>query len=215
MMILLMVVHDPSAGDSALVDRIADYGLKIGLGFSSTDFDVYTEGSMDPNGTFSEDFTWFPYLTLVSPYRYFGETRAGGMMEYKISGFRLSRQLVGDDLVDLGSSLSGSYAFVTPTLFYSFTGRNASVTLGQSLIIGIGVGIGYLRANGDIVFTETTGQRFNINISGMAIAVSGFVEYRIHGFELRVYSGLVSHTEGGYDYDAFGFGVNAGYVFGL
>ena len=83
------------------------------------------------------------------------------------------------------------------------------------MITGLGVGLGYLNAGGDIVFTESTQQRVEIDVSGAAIAVSLFLDYSFGHFVTRISGGLTSHTQGAYDYDAFGFSWSFGYIFGL
>lgn len=218
---LLIAVIAPSGacrGDASILDLLSAYRLTAGISVNSTDFDVYDKGSTSSNGTLSEDFSLFPFITVGSPYRYFGDSNWGGLMEYSFSGFKLNRQTIGDDpdnLVDLGTSVSGYYAFVTPTLFYSFFGKEAHNERNHALISGIGVGLGYLNASGDIIFTESTQERVNIDVSSTALAVSLFVDYRIGNLMTRLSGGLVTVPQGEFDYDAFGFTWDVGYVFGF
>ena len=100
-------------------------------------------------------------------------------------------------------------------MFYSFSGQRPHGKHDQTVITGLGVGLGYLNAGGDIVFTESTQQRVEIDVSGAAIAVSLFLDYSFGHFVTRISGGLTSHTQGAYDYDAFGFSWSFGYIFGL
>jgi len=215
--LLLVIIALPliSRGDTLVESLLSAYRLIPGITLRSTDFDVYNKGSTDPNGTLSEDFSYWPFIMLGSPYKYFGESNWGGLMEYSFSGFELNQQLVNDELVDLGTSVKGYYAFVTPTVFYSFSGQRPHGKYDQTVITGLGVGLGYLKADGDIIFTETTQQRADIDISGAALAISLFLDYRFGSYVTRISGGYTSHAEGAYEYDAFGFSWSFGYIFGL
>ena len=190
----------------------SDYSVIIGIEINSVDFDVYNEGSTDSNGTLSEDFSYSPLITLTSPTRQLADSNWGSKMEYSFSSFQLNQQTVNNDLVDLGTSVKGYYAFVTPTLFYTFTGVEDKPYI---VTTGIGIGLGYLKADGDIIFTETTLQQHDISISGAALAISLFVDYRQGNYFSRISSGLTSHTSGNYDYDSFGFSWSFSYLFTL
>lgn len=212
---VLIALPATSTGDTLVQSLLSVYRLTPGITVVSTDFDVYNRGGADPNGTLSEDFRYWPFVTLGSPYKYFGGSNWGGLMEYSFSVFDLDRQLVNDELVDLGTSIKGYHAFITPTVFYSFTGQKPQGKYDQTLIAGLGVGLGYLKADGDIVFTETTQQKLDIDVSGAALAVSLFLDYRFGNFTTRLSGGGVSHTEGDFEYDTFGFAWSFGYIFGL
>ena len=217
LVLLLMSIIWPGFlwGDTLVESLLSSYRLTPGITLKSTDFDVYNKGSTSTNGTLSEDFAYWPFVVLGSPYKYFGESNWGGLMEYSFSGFKLNQQLVNDELVDLGTSVKGYHAFVTPTLFYSFSGQRPHGKYDQTVIAGLGVGLGYLNASGDIIFTESTQQRFDIDVSGTALAISLFVDYRFGSFTTRISGRGTTYTEGGFDYDAFGFAWSFGYIFGL
>jgi len=219
-MFFIVVVMPSGAcwADASILDLLSSYRLTAGISLNSVDFDVYDKDSSSPNGTLSEEFSFSPFVTLGSPYRYFGDSNWGGLMEYSFSRFQLNQQMIGDDrdnLVDLGTSVKGNYAFVTPTVFYSFFGQEAHNEKNHALIAGLGVGLGYLKADGDIIFTESTQERVDIDISDASLAVSLFVDYRIGNIMTRVSGGLVTVPQGEFDYDAFGFKWEFGYVFGL
>jgi len=215
--LLLVITALPGIlrGDTLVEDLLSSYRLTLGVSVRSTDLDVDNTGGTVTNGTLSEDFSYWPFIMLSSPYKFFGESNWGGLMEYDFSVFELNQQLVNDELVDLGTSVKGYYAFVTPTVFYSFSGQRPHGKYDQTVITGLGIGLGYLNASGDIIFTETTQQRVDIDVSGAALAVSLFVDYRVGNFQTRISGGLTSHTKGAYDYDAFGFSWSFGYIFGL
>ena len=210
--IALLAMPASSLGDA--IDQSLGYRVTTGINVSATDFDVYNKGSTDTNGTLTEDFSYAPFIILGSPYKFLKDSRWGLLMEYNFSGFRLSKQFVTGENVNLGTSVNGYYAFVTPTLFYLFD--NAVLAdRRRSLIAGMGIGIGYLKATGNIKLTETTNQLFDIDVSGVATAISLFVDYRIGDFMTRLSGDLTTLSEGDFDYDSFAFNLGVSYVFEL
>lgn len=213
--LVMLALPGISWSNEPVQNMLSTYRLTVGVSLNSIDFDVGSEGNTDPYGTLSEDFSYSPYIILGSPYKYAGESDFGGLMEYSFSGFNLSRQEVGGELVDLGTSVTGYYVFITPTVFYSFFGQDTNNKYDQTLVMGMGLGLGYLKAEGDIIFTATTRERHNIDISGPALAVSGFIDYRAGNFTTRISAVLNNYTKDSLDYDAFGFTWDFGYIFGL
>jgi len=215
LLLLLIIFPEISWSDAIVENILSSYRVTAGISVKQRQFDVQNEGSINPNGTLSEDFSYTPYIILGSPYRYIGESKWGSFIEYSISTFNLNQQMVNDELVDLGTSVKGYDIFVTPTLFYSFFGQNPSIKHDQTLLSGIGVGVGYLKATGDIIFTETTQERQDIDVSGLDLAVSIFVDYRIGNFTTRITAGGTTYTRDNLDYQAFAFSWDFGYTFGL
>ena len=217
-LILLLTISTLSGAswsETTTGNLLSTYRATIGIKINVFDFDVYNKDSTNPNGTLSEDFSYSPIFKLGSPLNYIEDSNWGGLMEYSFSGFTLNQQFVNNRLVDLGTSVKGYYAFVTPTLFYSFAESFTDKDTDLSLITGLGLGIGYLKATGDIIFTETTQQRLEIDVNGLALAISLFVDYRFENFMTRLSGELISHSKGNNDYDAFGFTWDFSYVFGL
>ena len=105
--------------------------------------------------------------------------------------------------------------FVTPTIIYSFSDMQLSNENNYSLLGGLGVGLGYLDASGDIIFTETTQQQLDFDISGAALAITLFLDYRIANYVTRISGGLTSYSEDDLEYDSFGFAMDFGFVFNL
>ena len=202
-----------SWSESNTDNLLSSYRITAGITVNSIDFDVYNKDSSNPNGTLSEDFSFYPFIILSSPYKFFAESNWGGLMEYSLSGFQLNQQYTNDNLIDLGTSVKGYYIFATPTLLYSFNGQSLHGNLKPAITAGLGIGIGYLSATGDMIFTESTQERFPIDINGAALAVSLFVDYRTGDFITRISGGLTSHSKNKYEYDAFGFSLDFGYIF--
>ena len=187
--------------------------LTIGVSFNSVDFDVYPQGSLNAAGTLSEDFHTTPFVTLSGSPSYFDDSSFGWFFEYSLSRFALNQQLVNDSLVDLGSSVSGYDIYIAPTLFYSFRGPFLLHRADETINVGVGAGLGYLKASGDIILTESNGQRLAIDIADAGLAVVIFVEYQAGHFHSRISGGGTSYTDAGLEYDAFGFEWSVGYSF--
>lgn len=213
--LLILALPEISWSNSLEDNPLPSYRITAGITIYSTDFDIYDKGSSNPNGTLSEEFSYAPSIIIGSPYNYFADSNWASSIEYSFSTFKLSQQLVNDELVDLGTSVEGYYAFITPTLVYSFTDAQNSSLNNYSLITGLGVGIGYLEASGDIIFTETTQQQIDFDISGAALAISLFIDYRIGDYITRISGGLTSYSQDDFEYDSFGFSMDFGFIFEL
>jgi hypothetical protein len=192
---------------------LSGYRFIIGIRAHSMDFDVEDEQTMELKGTLSEDISYSPFLILASPYKYFGDTNAGTYVEYGFGSFQLNQQAVGgSELVDLGTSVKGRHVYVTPAIFYNFGEKMTSANNGHSFKIGIGVGVGYASAEGDIIFTETTGEKHTFDMSGIGLGISVLADYRWKNLMVRAVGGSASIDEGQYTYSTFDFSMDFGYV---
>jgi len=192
---------------------LEQYRLTIGLSLKSVDFDIYPEDSLDAAGTLSEDFHTTAFITLSGPPAYFGESSWGWFIEYSLSRFVLHRQLINDQLIDLGTSMTGFDVYIAPTLFYTFNSPDLLEGEHERINIGLGAGLGYLKASGDIILTESGGQRLAVDITNAGLAIVLFVEYQSEHFSSRIAGGGTSHTSKGLEYEAFGFEWSFGYSF--
>lgn len=213
--LMIMGLPGLSWSDTIEGESLPSYRITAGISVYSTDFDVYNKGSLNPSGTLSEEFSYSPSIIIGSPYHYFSDSNWASSIEYSFSGFSLNQQLVNDQLIDLDTSVKGYYVFVTPTIIYSFTDMQLSSKNNYSLLGGLGVGLGYLNASGDIILTETTQQQLDFDISGAAIAITLFIDYRIANYVTRISGGLTSYSEGDLEYDSFAFAMDFGFVFDL
>lgn len=72
-----------------------------------------------------------------------------------------------------------------------------------------------MSASGDILFTETTLEKKEVNISSAALALSVFTEYRIGNFLSRISIDITSVPSGDTEYSYTGFNLRIGYIFDL
>lgn len=215
LLLLFLLTPKTSWSDVSEIDFLSSYGFTLGVTAYTGELDVFVDGNSPAAGTLSEDISYTPYVLLRSPYKFFGETNIGVLMEYDFTGFSLNNQSIGDEDVDLGTSVDGYSAFVTPTLIVSLTGQQPYGKHNQSLVIGTGFGLGYLRASGDIILTETTLEKKSIDVSGAALALSIFTDYRISNYITRASIGMTSVPRSDFEYRYTGFTLSIGYIFDL
>ncbi len=215
LLLLFLIVPEVSWGDESLTDFLSSYRFTVGIAAYGGEFSVFDNNESPAAGTLSENFSYTPYLTLGSPYKFFGDTDIGVLMEYDFTSFSLNKQLVNEENVDLGTSVDGYSIFAIPTLIVSLTGREPYGENNQSLVIGTGFGLGYLSASGDIIFTETTLEKKEVNISSAALALSVFTDYRIGNFVSRISIDMTAVPSGDAEYRYTGYNLRIGYVFDL
>jgi len=213
--LLFLITPETSWCDGSFTGFLSSYRFTVGVSAYGGEFSVFDKNESPAAGTLSENFTYTPYISLRSPYRFFGESDIGVFMEYDFTRFSLNKQLVGEEQIDLGTSVSGYSAFVTPTLIVSYFGRQPYGENNQSLIFGTGFGLGYLSATGDIIFTETTQERQKINISSAAFALSVFTDYRIGNFSTRIAISMTDVPKSDMEYRYTGYIFRIGYIFNL
>lgn len=215
LLLLFLIVPEVSWGDESLTNFLSSYRFTVGISAYGGEFSVFDNNESPAAGTLSENFSYTPYLTLGSPYKFFGDTDIGVLMEYDFTSFSLNKQLVNEENVDLGTSVDGYSIFAIPTLIVSLTGREPYGENNQSLVIGTGFGLGYLSASGDIIFTETTLEKKEVNISSAALALSVFTDYRIGNFVSRISIDMTAVPSGDAEYRYTGNNLRIGYVFDL
>jgi hypothetical protein len=197
-----------------VVQHAENYGFMIGVGISSkyVSFDVYRAGESTPEGTLTEGEYLTFFLLLGSPYRYFGKSSFGYYFEMGYSAYNFDRQEIGDNLEDLRTSVNGSYFYLTPVLFYDFGNRRSQRDF--TIKLGIGYGLGYLKASGDIIFTrdnQNTSYSYNINEWGEAFSM--MLDSRYKQWIFRIIASGPEITKGDFEYNIFDISIDVGYAF--
>lgn len=191
------------------------YKLTIGLTVKETDFDYYRNSDTDPDpaGSMTEGMypTWL--LRLGSPYHFFSGSRWGYYIETGLSNFSMSKQNVGDEEKDLGTSVHGRFVYVAPVLVYLFgpppKGRDE-----WSFITGVGVGAGYISARGDMILTEDgSNEHIDVNVDGVDFAGGLLLEAHYGNWVSRIYGGGPFIDVGANTFSVFEFSWDFGYVY--
>lgn len=192
----------------------ASYRLAGGISIKELSFDVYEKGSTDSLGTLTEGLYPTLFIHAGSPYRYFTKnTNWGYYFEYGLSLFEISEQEVGLNEVNMDTSVQGGYFYLTPTLIYNI-GQKAGWP--HTFILGLGVGVGYLKAEGDIILTETSSkERHEIDIDDFGYAVSILGDIKIDRYLIRLRASSPEVDKGDYTYNITEVSIDFGYVWEL
>lgn len=103
---------------------------------------------------------------------------AGYTFSFNLSSFDADQQEIDKDVYeDIGTSVSGSFIYVVPTVFYEWGNYQKT---GRFTRLGFGVGLGFTKFSGDIILTESTDQQ-RLDLSSEAS-------------ELRIASGIILET---------------------
>ncbi len=200
--------------------------LDIGVTASQVDLEVdkYEDGSKVSGGTLSTDISYAPFITAGSKYRYLGSTKFGYNIQITFSGFRVDKQdLGGDDLEDVGTSAKGYFVYALPVLFYNFGDKTFKAGKGKSLKFGIGVGLGYLEAKGDIILEDLddgTQEKHKFDVSTDPVDLAAFVmmDIRYNKWLLQIRGGgpwIMNFDQDGYEFGLFDFSMSLAYSFHL
>lgn len=133
---------------------------------------------------------------------------------FNISSFNAGRQETGPDVFeDLGTRASGEFIYVAPTIFYQW-GEHRYV--GRYTRVGLGLGLGMARFNGDVILTSTPDQE-RISVSStttdLKLAPGLLLETRWNHWGLRfTVAGPTLHQDE-YDIQVEDMAFNLGYSF--
>ena len=180
------------------------WNYSIGLSLKQLSLDVYEKGQTDPEGVLTGDFRVAPELGLESNITYFSNSSWGYKFAFNLGWFEMSTQEVALEDVNLGTSAKGYFLYAMPVGVYDFFKDKEN----SSLLVGLGFGVGYLNASGDIIFTESGSQtRQEFDFSELTYSYGLFFEYVIHSwsFGISLYGPEVS--DGNYEYNLFDFGM--------
>ena len=220
LMLILLLIQTHVTVASDWQQAFSGSRLVIGITAKSTDLEVQNpDNPFDAYGLLTQPgFTFTPLLSFYTPDIYFNDhSRWGWFIDLGWKNFTLSRQekpngLSADLPLDLGTSVTGNFYHLTPVLFYSWGDRHIGKQGGQSFKFGVGYGVGYMQATGNIIFTETTQENHAINISGTGLAVSVLMDYRYNNWYMRALGSGPGITRRGYEYAIFDFSMDMGYI---
>ena len=180
------------------------WNYSFGISVKQLALDVYEKGQTDPEGILTDDFRVFPELGFESNITYFSNSSWGYKFAINLGWFEMTTQEVALEDVNLGTSADGYYLYAMPVGVYNIFKEKEN----SSLLVGVGLGVGYLNASGDIIFTESSPQtRHEFNISELTYAYGLFLEYvrDSWSYSISLYGPEVS--KGDYEYNLFDFGV--------
>jgi len=180
------------------------WNYSIGLSLKQLSLDIYEKGQTDPEGILTDDFRVLPELGLESYITYFSNSSWGYKFVVNLGWFKMTTQEVALEDVNLGTSAEGYFLYAMPVGVYEFFKEKEN----SSLLVGVGLGVGYLNASGDIIFTESSPQtRHEFNFSELTYAYGLFLEYvrDSWSYSISLYGPEIS--KGDYEYNLFDFGM--------
>lgn len=182
-----------------------NWNYSIGLAAKQLSLEVSEKDRSHTAGILTEDFLIVPELGVESIVNYFSDTSWGYKYAFNFSFFEMKTQEVevetaeGKELkdVNLGTSAKGYYLYAMPVGVYDFL-KN---TPDSSLLVGIGVGLGYLNARGDIILTEATPQtRHSFAFSELSFSVGLLLEFKANSWSFNINAYAPAVSDAGYDY---------------
>ena len=180
------------------------WNYSIGLSVKQMSLDVYEKGKTDPEGTLTEDYIVTPEIGLESNITYFSDSSWGYKYAINFGLFEMTTQEVDLKDVNLNTSVNGYYLYAMPVGVYDFLKDKEN----SSLLVGFGLGLGYLNASGDIIFTESSPQtKHDFDFSELTYSYGLFFAYEIYSwsYSISLYGPEVS--DGNYEYNLFDFGL--------
>jgi len=193
--LVLLALPLPALAADPLSERMA---FTLGISNRWLTFDYTSDAELEktppnPAGVMIRELGSTYFLRLDAAL----DARGRILIEAGLSPFDLDRQRLGDGRTrDLGTRIRGHYAYLTPMLAMSH-----ALPSPWRLHYGLGAGIGYLRAYGDMIFTEDgSGTRRTVDIGGVGLSVALFVQigYRQWQGRAQVLSPFLNRDGGAY-----------------
>ena len=197
---LVLLVLIAGSFNVAAADNVWDY--IVGFSVREISLDVYEKGETDSLGTLTKDYSLIPEFGLESKVTYFSDSDWGYKYALNIAPFEVSRQEVDLETVDLNTSADGYFFYAMPVLVYDFLKQKSD----DHLLLGLGFGIGYLNAEGDIILTEADPQiRHDFEFSEFAGSIGLLFQYITENwsYSASLYGPEVS--DGDYEYNLWDF----------
>ena len=184
----------------AAADNVWDY--IVGFSVREISLDVYEKGATDPEGILTRDYSLIPEFGIESKVNYFSDSDWGYKFAFNIAPFKVSRQEVGLENVDLNTSADGYFFYAMPVLVYDFLKQKSD----DHLLLGLGLGIGYLNAEGDIILTESDPQiRNEFEFSEFTGSMGLLLQYITENWSYSVSLYGPEVSDGDYEYNLFDF----------
>ena len=186
--------------------------LSAGIGGRLVTIDV-TRRDTNDHGRLIENKEDALFLLYSTRARYFSDSNVGYSWLLNLSSIRLNEQeLSAKKTVDLGTEVNGYFATTVPVVFYNFGDRDR----GQYLRLGVGLGVGVARFNGDVVLTESSQLNDRVTISNgtsnLFLALGFFVDYQWENFAIRLSTAGPNVNINGYEVNVFGTSLMFGYT---
>jgi hypothetical protein len=151
------------------------------------------------------------FLSYSTRPAFFGNSHFGYDFVFNLSTFNMDEQEISKNVYqNLGTSASGRFAYVVPTVFYMWGDHRR----GTYFKTGIGFGAGIASFDGNIILTDSTTQD-RVNFSNQStkprLASSIVLEARWNNWGLLVTSAGPDFQQDGYEYQISDIAISFGY----
>lgn len=198
-------------------DKVLDYlingaTLTIGAGVRQAGIKVIrtadqAEGTIVQHNDEAYFISYSTRPAYISP-------NVGYTFVFNLSSFDADQQQVGPDLYeDIGTSASGKFFYVVPTLFYEWGNYRKDELFTR---IGVGLGFGFTRFDGDIILTESNDQErleLSSEASKLRVASSFILETRWNHWGLSLSVAGPSYEKDDYEVQVQSTAIHLGYSF--
>ena len=162
------------------------YTADVGVAVRITTMEIKLQSNDQLLGKMESSSGLSPYVTFSSPYTYIKNSSFAYAFQYGFNWITLTRQKSGNESLDLDTRVGAWSIWATPVLVYTIGDHYFIKQSGRAFHIGLGVGVGYLNASGNAVFTELTDQPVhNFSIQSFAYAVHFLADLQINQWKLR------------------------------
>ena len=203
----------PTSYSAAIWDYLTNgSSLTIGIGAREADLTV-KRLSDNATGKLVQRNEKSYFLSYSTRPTFFGDSQFGYDFAFNLSTFHMGQQETAKNVYqDLGTSGSGKFAYVVPTLFYMW-GDHRHGTYFKS---GIGLGAGLATFDGDIILTDSATQdrvQFSHKTSELRLASSLVLEGRWKNWGFRLTAAGPSLQQDGYEFQVGDIALSFGYRF--
>jgi hypothetical protein len=212
------VAQDENPARSSFSEAVWDYltngaSLTIGIGGREADLTVKRQ-SDNASGKLVQRNEKSYFLNYSTRPTFFDDSHFGYDFMFNLSTFHMGQQEVAKNVYqDLGTSGSGKFAYVVPTLFYMW-GDHRQGTYFKS---GVGLGAGIATFDGDIILTDspTTQDRvqFSHKTTELRFASSLVLEARWRNWGILLTAAGPNLQQDGYEFQLGDIAFSFGYRF--
>lgn len=213
--ILFVAMQSTTLKAEENVSIMEGYSLTIGASVKQLDFDYYRSvDDDDPAGSMTEGMYVTYLIRAGSPYNLSQNKKWGYYFETSFSSFSMSKQNVDDEEKNLGTSVKGHSGYITPIGFFLLGPLPRNNKNKLSLLTGVGIGLGYLSAKGNMLLTEDgSNELFEVDENGFDLAVSLLLEAHYGHWMSRIYGAGPLLDSGESTYSVFDFTWDFGYTY--
>lgn len=171
--------------------------LDVGVSLGSIAFEVKDVDGEKLLGEMKEDLGENIYIaTRFKQNDGIRGTNWGYFMEFGFGSYNIHTQAVDEEIINLGTDVNGKYAYLTWVLYYKhhFNGD-------AYFAYGLGAGLGYLTADGDVKLTEEPGDPIiNVEVSDFSVSAGLYAEYFRKKWFVRLAAYGPNYTEEPYQF---------------